>query len=81
MPADLTTQRWKFPRKGGIELLLAQVEQSMLVEALCNAEGVKIKAANLLGISRYALERRLHRLRTIFEDATANAERETSMGR
>jgi len=36
-----------------------------------NADGVKRQAATLLGISRYALERRIRRLRALRDKAAA----------
>ncbi len=69
------------PWKEGIELVLARYEHRILEHAMAQAGGVKRRAATLLGISRYALERRLTRVaRTLQEAAgaqgTPNAEPE-----
>ena len=43
-------------------MILARYERRLLDHALAQANGVKRRAAALLGISRYALERRLARV-------------------
>jgi transcriptional regulator with GAF, ATPase, and Fis domain len=58
-----------FPWTENIERLLAYYEQAMIRQALFHTDGVKRRAASLLGISRYALERRLHRLEKHFDRA------------
>lgn len=52
-----------FPRDGGIEVALAHVEAAIIERALNLNGGVKRRAAIHLGISRYALERRLVRIK------------------
>lgn len=56
-----------FPRAGGIRRALAEVEAAMIERALNACDGRKGKAAVRLGISRYALERRLVRIKTTLE--------------
>ena len=70
-PASLPTLPWK----EGIEVVLARYERRILDHALNQSNGVKRRAAMLLGISRYALERRLTRVaRTLAKvDAPAAA--------
>ena len=51
-----------FPWNESIEVVLARYERRLLDHALSQANGVKRRAAALLGISRYALERRLARV-------------------
>lgn len=58
----VAAQAFKFPRPGGIEVALAHVEAAMIADAMTRSEGIKRKAAVLLGISRYALERRIRRI-------------------
>lgn len=58
-----------FPWNESIEVVLARYERRLLDHALTHANGVKRRAASLLGISRYALERRLARVaRTLSKD-------------
>jgi len=57
------------PWKEGIEMVLARYERRILDHALQQANGVKRRAAMLLGISRYALERRLSRVARTLEKA------------
>ena len=61
------------PWKEGIEIVLARYERRILDHALAQANGVKRRAAMLLGISRYALERRLTRVARTLEKANAAA--------
>lgn len=56
-----------FPWTENIELVLARYERQLINHALVNAEGVKRRAAQLLGISRYALERRLTRVAQLLD--------------
>jgi DNA-binding NtrC family response regulator len=60
-----------FPWAENIELVLARYERQLLSHALSNAEGVKRRAAQLLGISRYALERRLTRVALLLDGMLA----------
>jgi DNA-binding NtrC family response regulator len=63
-----------FPWSESIEVVLARYERRLLDHALANANGVKRRAAALLGISRYALERRLARVaRTLSKDEQAKS--------
>ena len=60
------------PWNESIEVILARYERRLLDHALGQAGGVKRRAAMLLGISRYALERRLTRVaKTLDEGAEA----------
>ena len=61
LPSELTILP-PLPWTEGIEVVLARYERRMLDHALAQANGVKRRAAMLLGISRYALERRLTRV-------------------
>jgi|SoiMethySBSTD1v2_1073268.scaffolds.fasta_scaffold176328_3 DNA-binding NtrC family response regulator len=61
-----------FPWPESIEYILARYERQLINHALQNADGVKRRAAQLLGISRYALERRLTRVASLL-DGTATA--------
>ena len=60
-----------FPWSQSITYLLADYEQRLIDHAMRNADGVKRQAATLLGISRYALERRIRRLRSLRDKAAA----------
>ena len=60
-----------FPWSQSITYLLADYEQRLIDHAMRNADGVKRQAATLLGISRYALERRIRRLRALRDKAAA----------
>ncbi len=59
---DLDSVPWDF----GIEVVLARQEKGLIDLAMQQAGGVKLKAAQLLGISRYALMRRESRLRKVW---------------
>lgn len=59
-----------FPWTDDIEKVLARYERRLIDHALQNAGGVKRRAAHLLGISRYALERRLNRVNKALAEAT-----------
>jgi len=73
LPTELTALP-PLPWKEGIEVVLARYERRMLEHALSQANGVKRRAAMLLGISRYALERRLTRVaRTLDEGVLADS--------
>ena len=61
----------EFPWSQSITYLLADYEQRLIDHAMRNADGVKRQAATLLGISRYALERRIRRLRALRDKAAA----------
>ena len=56
-----------FPWPESIEYLLARYERQLINHALQNSDGVKRRAAQLLGISRYALERRLTRVASLLD--------------
>ena len=60
-----------FPWPENIEYILARYERQLINHALANADGVKRRAAQLLGISRYALERRLTRVAHLLDGAPA----------
>jgi DNA-binding NtrC family response regulator len=62
-----------FPWTESIEIVLAKYERQLLQHALKQSEGVKRTAATLLRISRYALERRLHRVSSLLDDASPRA--------
>ena len=59
-----------FPWPENIEYILARYERQLISHALTNANGVKRRAAQLLGISRYALERRLTRVAGLLDGET-----------
>ena len=61
----------EFPWSQSITYLLADYEQRLIDHAMRNADGVKRQAATLLGISRYALERRIRRLRALRDKAAS----------
>ena len=61
------------PWAEGIEVILARYERRLLDHALGQANGVKRRAAALLGISRYALERRLARVARTLDQPRAEA--------
>lgn len=67
-PPLWANEQWNFPSDGGIRRALGEVERSMISDALARCDGVKRRAAVLLGISRYALERRLVRLHALFHE-------------
>src|SRR5262245_14838149 len=60
-----------FPWPENIEYVLARYERQLINHALAHAEGVKRRAAQLLGISRYALERRLTRVAGLLDGDAA----------
>jgi two-component system, NtrC family, response regulator AtoC len=60
LPAELTSNG--VPSATGIEEQMVATERDILMRALKSAAGSKTKAADILGISRYALKRRLNRL-------------------
>lgn len=60
-----------FPWSENIEFVLARYERQLINHALANADGVKRRAAQLLGISRYALERRLTRVAGLLDGDAA----------
>lgn len=60
-----------FPWSQSITYLLADYEQRLIDHAMRNSDGVKRQAATLLGISRYALERRIRRLRALRDKAAS----------
>jgi DNA-binding NtrC family response regulator len=60
-----------FPWTENVEFVLARYERQLINHALANAEGVKRRAAQLLGISRYALERRLTRVAGLLDGEVA----------
>ncbi len=57
-----------FPWTDDIEKILARFERRLIEHALQSSNGVKRRAAHLLGISRYALERRLIRVAKTLDD-------------
>jgi DNA-binding NtrC family response regulator len=70
-----------FPWTENIEFILARYERQLITHALANADGVKRRAAQLLGISRYALERRLTRVASLLDvDANVQNKAATSGG-
>lgn len=58
-----------FPWSENIEYVLARYERQLINHALAHADHVKRRAAMLLGISRYALERRLVRVAQLLDGA------------
>jgi DNA-binding NtrC family response regulator len=60
-----------FPWSENVEFVLARYERQLINHALAAAEGVKRRAAQLLGISRYALERRLTRVAGLLDGEVA----------
>jgi len=66
-PQDLPVP--PFPWSENIEYVLAHYERQLIDHALRNSDGVKRRAAQLLGISRYALERRLTRVASLLDGA------------
>ena len=56
-----------FPWPDSIEYVLARYERQLINHALSHSDGVKRRAAQLLGISRYALERRLTRVAQLLD--------------
>lgn len=68
-PAPLDLPVPPFPWTDNIELVLARYERQLINHALANSDHVKRRAANLLGISRYALERRLIRVAQLLDGA------------
>ena len=84
MPPTEPTSLPQLPWKEGIEVVLARYERRILDHALAQSNGVKRRAAMLLGISRYALERRLTRVaRTLTkaDEAAAAAANPTPLPR
>ena len=69
-----------FPWAENIEFVLARYERQLINHALQNADHVKRRAAMLLGISRYALERRLIRVAQLLDGAPATKNRAATGG-
>lgn len=69
-----------FPWTENVELILARYERQLINHALQNANGVKRRAAGLLGISRYALERRLTRVGQLLDGAPPAKKRAAAGG-
>jgi len=69
-----------FPWAENIEYVLARYERQLINHALANAEGVKRRAAQLLGISRYALERRLTRVAGLLDSEQALKDKSAAGG-
>jgi DNA-binding NtrC family response regulator len=69
-----------FPWPESIEFVLARYERQLINHALQNADGVKRRAAQLLGISRYALERRLTRVAALLDGASAQRNNKAAAG-
>jgi len=62
-----------FPWPDGIERVLARYERRIINHALANSHGIKRRAAVLLGVSRYALERRMVRLSRVLDREAVGA--------
>jgi DNA-binding NtrC family response regulator len=60
LPPEFVSQN--APAAAGIAEQMVATERDILMRALKQADGSKGKAAEILGISRYALKRRLNRL-------------------
>jgi len=60
-----------FPWPENIEYVLARYKRQLINHALAHTNGVKRRAAQLLGISRYALERRLTRVAGLLDGEAA----------
>jgi DNA-binding NtrC family response regulator len=69
-----------FPWPESVEYLLARYERQLISQALQEAGGIKRRAAQLLGISRYALERRLTRVASLLDGAVAPKNRAAAGG-
>jgi DNA-binding NtrC family response regulator len=69
-----------FPWTENIEYVLARYERQLINHALTHADGVKRRAAQLLGISRYALERRLTRVASLLDGEAALKNRTATGG-
>ena len=69
-----------FPWPESIEYILARYERQLINHALQNADGVKRRAAQLLGISRYALERRLTRVASLLDGVPAAPKNKAAAG-
>jgi DNA-binding NtrC family response regulator len=63
---------YRFPRPGGIKRALAEIEAELIGTALNQNGGNKRRTAIALGISRYALERRLVRIEKTLAAPTAS---------
>lgn len=70
-PANAELPVPSFPWNENIEYVLARYERQLINHALAHADHVKRRAAMLLGISRYALERRLVRVAQLLDGAPA----------
>ncbi len=70
-PANAELPVPAFPWPESIEYVLARYERQLINHALSHAENVKRRAAQLLGISRYALERRLTRVAGLLDGDAA----------
>ena len=69
-----------FPWTENIEYVLAHYERQLIDHALRHSDGVKRRAAQLLGISRYALERRLTRVAILLDGSLAPKNRAAAGG-
>ncbi len=69
-----------FPWSENVEYVLARYERQLINHALANADHVKRRAAMLLGISRYALERRLIRVAQLLDGAPAQSNKAAAGG-
>ena len=69
-----------FPWTDSVEYVLARYERQLINHALSNADGVKRRAAQLLGISRYALERRLTRVAHLLDGGEATPKNRAAAG-
>lgn len=79
-PAGLELPVPPFPWSENVEYVLARYERQLINHALANADHVKRRAAMLLGISRYALERRLIRVAQLLDGAPAPKNKAAASG-
>jgi len=79
-PSPPDPQLPRFPWSEPIGIVLARYEKRILEAAMEQSHGVKRQAAKLLGISRYALERRLGRVAKLFGDAQTPREKSAGAG-
>lgn len=62
-----------FPWSENVKYLLARCERQIIRHAMDHAGGVKRQAAALLGISPFALERRIQRVARVLDELTMKA--------
>lgn len=70
LPPAGPLQLLPFPWSEDVKHLLARCERQILGHAIHHARGVKSRAADLLGISPFALQRRLHRVARLLDAST-----------